>query len=66
MPKPYSNDFKKKISEEIQEGNYSTSERATRFRISSRFIYPLGSRYETTGSYNAKPRGRLMSLEAIT
>jgi transposase len=57
MPKPYSHDFRKKIIDEIQEGNYSKPEIAKRFRISRSFIYNLWSRYETTGSYDAKPMG---------
>lgn len=57
MPKPYSRDFRKKVIEEIQEGNYSKLEIAQRFRISSSFIYSLWSRYKATGSYEAKPMG---------
>ena len=61
MPKPYSSDFRKKVIEEIQEGTYSKLEIARRFRISSSFIYNVWSRYEMTGSYEAKPMGNTTS-----
>ena len=61
MPKPYSHDFRKKVIEEIQEGNYSKLQIAKRFRISSSFIYNLWYRYETTGSYDAKPMGNTVA-----
>ena len=57
MPKAYSSDFRKKVIEEIQEGQYSKPEIAERFRISTSFIYSLWSRFEQTGCYEAKPRG---------
>lgn len=57
MPKPYSNDLRKKVIEEIQEETHSKLEIAKRFRISKSFIYSLWSRYKATGSYEAKPMG---------
>lgn len=57
MPAPYSNDFRKKVIDEIQEGTHSKPEIAIRFRVSKSFIYSLWSRYKVTGSYEAKPTG---------
>lgn len=41
MPKPHSNNLRKRIIEEIQEGKYSKPEIAKRFRVSRSFIYKL-------------------------
>lgn len=57
MPVSYSNDFRKKIIEEIQEKKQTLPEVADRFRVSTSFIYALWSRFRETGAYEAKQRG---------
>jgi transposase len=57
MPISYSNDFRLKIIEEIQEGNHTKEQIAKQFRVSRSFVYALWARFKKTGSYEAKKRG---------
>lgn len=57
MPISYSSDLRVKIIEEIQEEKHTKTEIAEQFRVSRSFVYGLWSRFEKTGSYEAKPRG---------
>ncbi len=68
--KPYSNDLRRRVIEAIQANEETQEEIAFRFSVSTSFVEKLWHRFQSTGSYQAKPhsggRRRLLAeAEAV-
>ena len=57
MPRPYSNDLRRKIVEAYQRGEGTQRGLAARFGVSGTFVVDLLRRHRQTGSVAPKPRG---------
>ena len=65
MPKPYSDDLRARVIEDIETGA-SRREAAERYRISPSVVVIWAQRFERTGSVAAKPSGGSTSREIIS